>query len=53
MFINRPEMYTSCLFCERMEPNEAITFIGFRKYFREKGYADKVHYAGVETHEYN
>lgn len=46
MFATHPEMYISPLFCEKIEPNEAIIFYGFRKYFKSKGYKDKTTFEG-------
>lgn len=46
MFLNHPELYITMLFCEVMDPNEAIGMRGFRKYFKNEGYADTTKYAG-------
>lgn len=38
MFGNHPEMFVSMLLCQVMDENEALTFVGFKKYFCNKGY---------------
>lgn len=45
-------MFTSVLFCEVMNENEAIEFIGYKKYFKNRGYACKTIYDGHEEHKY-
>jgi len=39
MFANHPEMYISILLCESMREDEALLFIGFKKYFKNYGYS--------------
>ena len=48
MFANRPELYTTMIFSEVMLENEATILTGFRKYFRNKGYAETCEYNGKE-----
>ena len=52
MFANRPELCTSIMLCEVMDHNEAIEFIGYKKYFKNKGYAWTCEYDGKEALEY-
>jgi hypothetical protein len=49
MFANHPEMYISSLLCEAMDDNEAIYFLGFKKYFKNTGYSYQTKYAGKES----
>lgn len=47
MFANRPEICVATLFCEVMDPNESLIFIGFRKHFKNSGYGYTAEYAGL------
>jgi hypothetical protein len=48
MFLNHPELFTSQLLCEKMKPNEALHFIGFKKYFKTKNYGWQTTFDGLE-----
>ncbi len=52
MFTNHPELFTSQLLCELMNPNECLFLSGYKKYFRNEGYGWTANYAGPQTHEY-
>ena len=41
------------LLCLKMEPNEALFFKGFRRYFDYDGYGDKTSYAGYTKVKYD
>lgn len=45
-------MYSSALFCEVMKENQAIEFIGYKKYWKNTGYADTTAFDGEEPHKY-
>ena len=53
MFAIRPELYAMTLLCLKMEPNEALFFKGFRRYFDYNGYGDKTSYAGETETKYD
>ncbi len=46
MFITCPEMLVGILFCQFMQPNEAIYIIGAEKYCKYKGYSNKFQFNG-------
>lgn len=41
MFAVRPELLATTLLCQKMEDNQALAFIGFKRYFDWTGYSDK------------
>lgn len=53
MFVNHPELWTTQLLCEVMEPNEAILLMGFKKYFKNTGYGHTAAFGGLEKHNYS
>ena len=50
MFATHPELYVSMLLCEQMDDNEALQFIGFKKYGCSEGYGPATTYTGQEKH---
>ena len=52
MFAIHPEMYTSIPLCEVLTDNEALSYIGYKKYFRNLGYGFNVSIVGWEEHDY-
>ena len=52
MFALRPELLVTTLLCQRMENNEAIGLMGFKKHFANKGYAENTTYDGKEDIKY-
>ncbi len=46
MFAVRPELYATTLLCQKMEDNEALAFIGFRRYFNHSGYGNTTQFVG-------
>lgn len=53
MFICHPELLATMLICPKMENNEAIGLLGFRKYFKTEGYRDTMQFAGLDKCKYN
>lgn len=47
MFAVRPELYATTLLCQKMEDNEALAFVGFKRYFDYSGYGNTTSYVGI------
>ena len=50
MFANHPEMFVSILLTDSLKDKESITFVGFKKYFVNKGYATNCEFGGQESY---
>ena len=45
-------MYTSMILCEVLADNEAISYIGYKKYFQSLGYGFNVSITGWNDYKY-
>lgn len=53
MFMCHPELLAAIMICPKMEDDEAIGLLGFRKYFKVRGYKSSAEFDGPENCKYN
>ena len=52
MFILHPEMYVSMILAEVLSDNEALQYVGFKKYFNGQGYGGGFSLLGFNEYKY-